>query len=361
MLSQIDSMKLLHAKYPEFKKASSSDWAFNALMCELLAENGKAVGIMTNGSAWNAMDTDIRRRFVEEGLIEAVIALPGKMFYHTNIATSMIVLSRGNKSVRLVDATSIYEPGRRQNTLNAEAFDVILDAIAEDGELSRSVTLEELRGNNYDLTPSHYGTAIECDTDMIPMESVIKSISRGASCNAKQLDEMSSNKPTSFRYLRLSDIVNGMITNTMPYLQGIDDKYSKYVLKRNMLIISKMGSPFKIAVAEFEEGTQILASANLYLIELNDEADPYYIKSYLESKQGSELLSRIAVGSMVATLPVEKIRTMSIPAVSLEEQQRIAKEYRAAQDNVALLQKKLKKALDRLEHIYDEESGERKC
>ena len=93
----------------------------------MLSEDGKAVGIMTNGSTWNQSDSAIRSYFIENGLIECVIALPARLFAGTAIATSMIVFSRNNKGVRLVDASELFVKGRRVNELSAENISLIIN------------------------------------------------------------------------------------------------------------------------------------------------------------------------------------------------------------------------------------------
>ena len=67
----------------------------------------------SDGSTWNQSDSAIRSYFIENGLIECVIALPARLFAGTAIATSMIVFSRNNKGVRLVDASELFVKGRR--------------------------------------------------------------------------------------------------------------------------------------------------------------------------------------------------------------------------------------------------------
>ena len=103
----------------------------------------------------------------------------------------------------------------------------------------------------------------------VPFESVIKSISRGAPCNARQLDEMASENATKMQYLMLSNIQNGIIEDTLPHLSHIDEKYKKYCLKDNDLILSKNGYPYKLAVAKVPEGHEILANGNLFSITTN--------------------------------------------------------------------------------------------
>ena len=101
-------LEQLEKRIPSVSKVTSSDWLFNSLMVDMLSEDGKAVGIMTNGSTWNQSDSAIRSYFIENGLIECVIALPARLFAGTAIATSMIVFSRNNKGVRLVDASELF-------------------------------------------------------------------------------------------------------------------------------------------------------------------------------------------------------------------------------------------------------------
>ena len=218
----------LSAQFPGFSKATSSDWIFNAMICKLLSESGKAIGIMTNGSTWNSIDTSMRQYFVENGLIESVIALPGRMFEYTAIATSLIVMSKGNQNVRIVDATKVCQQGRRYNEFSAEDIETIVSALDVDSEYSRSIDLDELRKNEYTLSLSRYLKEELSFSNATPFEDVIKSITRGAPCTAKQLDEMVSDSVTTMQYLMLSNIQNGMIDNKLPYLSFIDPKYEKY-------------------------------------------------------------------------------------------------------------------------------------
>ena len=46
----------------------------------------------------------MRKYFVERKMVECVISLPGKMFASTNIATTLIILSHNNDSIRMIDA-----------------------------------------------------------------------------------------------------------------------------------------------------------------------------------------------------------------------------------------------------------------
>ena len=350
-------LKQLSVKIPGMAKATSSDWVFNALMCELLTKNGKAVGVMTNGSTWNGIDTPIRKYFVENGLIESVIALPSHMFGFTSIATSMIVFSHGNSAVRIVDASKICQNGRRYNEFSENDMETIISALYADNEYSKEISFEELRDNEYTLSLTRYlKDGISFDNAM-PFENVIKSISRGAPCTAKQLDEMVSDRETNMQYLMLANIQNGIIDDKLPYLSHIDPKYEKYCLKNNDLILSKNGYPYKIAIADIKEGQKVLANGNLYIIELDQEkVDPFYLKAFLESEQGIAVLKSITVGATIPNIGVDKLRKVELPIPPLDVQKRIAEQYQAILDEIAIYKIKMEKAMNRLKHVFDEES-----
>ena len=346
----------LAEQYPGLSKATSSDWVFNALLCDMLSENGKAIGIMTNGSTWNSIDIPMRKYFIERRMVECVISLPGKLFAGTSIPTTLIVLSHNNDVVRMIDATKHCQQGRRQNEFTDENLDTIIEAIAVDSEYSKTISIEELRKNEYNLSLSRYLTDNLGFSNGTPFENINKSISRGAPCTARQLDEMVSDSVTNMQYLMLGNIQNGIIDDKLPYLSYIDPKYDKYCLKNNALILSKNGFPYKVAVASVKDGHRILANGNLYIIELDEEkANPYYIKAFFDSEQGHAVLKSITVGAAMPNIGVDKLKKVEIPIPPREEQDRIAQRYQAAMDEIAVLKLRLEKAINKLHHVLDED------
>ena len=114
--------------------------------------------------------------------MNALIALPSKLFVGTNIPTTLIVLSHNNDVVRMIDATKHCQRGRRQNELSDENIETIIEALTADREYSRSISIEELRRNEYTLSLNRYVANNMSFHNGVPFESIIKSISRGAPC-----------------------------------------------------------------------------------------------------------------------------------------------------------------------------------
>ncbi|SFQ06924.1 type I restriction enzyme M protein [Butyrivibrio proteoclasticus] len=342
-------------RMPEIKRATSSDWIFNSVIFDHLTENGKAVAIMTNGSTWNSIDQRIREYFIRNGYVEAVISLPAKLFEFTNIATTMIVLSRGNKEVRLVDATALCEQGRRQNVITDENIEHIISLLKEDGDETITVDLKTLQNNEFVLNPSRYlEKTIEIE-DGVELGSLMKRITRGAPLRASELDEMVSDEPTDTQYLMLANIQNGMISEDLPYLKELDAKLDKYCIGNRNLLLSKNGAPFKVAVAEVEEGRKILGNGNLFIIELDEEkVNPYFIKAFFDSEVGTAVLKSIAVGATIPNISAESLKKLIVPLPSMEKQNEIANLYQAKQDEIKVLQLKIQKAQNDLRGIFGE-------
>lgn len=346
-------------KHPDMSKATSSDWIFNSLLCDLISDDGKAIGIMTNGSTWNTIDTPMRKAFIEKGLIECVVSLPERMFYGAPVATTMVVLrkSRTIENLRIVDASKIFQYGRRYNEFSDEDIEKIMFAISNDTEYSKQISIDELRKNDYTLSLNRYlNSDVEFENG-VPFEDVIKVLTRGAQCGAKELDEISTEVPTNMQYLLLGNIRNGLIDNNLPYIDHIDEKYDKYCLQNNDLIMSKNGYPYKVAVAEIKEGKRILANGNMFVIRLDEEkVNPYYLKAFFDSEIGIRSLKSVTVGATIPSIGAKALKQLTIPLPSLEEQNRIADKYQAIMDEIKITELRLEKAKNRLKHIFDEES-----
>ena len=342
-------------RIPSVSRATSSDWIYNMLLLDLLDDGGKAVGIMTNGSTWNTIDMPIRKYFVENGFIEAVINLPSKLFPYTNVGTSMIVLSKGNTGIRLVDATKEFEAGRRVNIMTDDNVERIIDACLENNDISRFIPTEKIRENEYVLSSARYLREQVTVKDGVLFDEIIKRITRGAPLNAKELDDLSSAAPTEVQYLTLANIHNGLIDNDLPYLNEIDKKLEKYCLTDHCLILSKNGYPYKIAVAELESGQKILANGNLYIIEIDEmKVDPYYLVAFFSSEKGIAALKSITVGATIPNIGVEQLKKLTIPLPDMKTQRKVAQRYQEIKDEIALLQFKLEKARNRMASVMEE-------
>lgn len=103
------------------------------------AEGGGRIGIVLNGSPLFTGDagsgeSEIRRWVLENDLLDAIIALPGDLFYNTGIATYIWILDNDKKKerkgkVQLIDATRMY--AKMKKSLGSKRVLITEEQIAE--------------------------------------------------------------------------------------------------------------------------------------------------------------------------------------------------------------------------------------
>ena len=245
----------LPVSLPQMKNSISSDWLFALRALYSLKDGGRAVIIMTNSAVWNQPDADIRKFLLERHFVEAVVSLPSKIYQWTAIPTTLVVLSKkDNTSVKLLDATKMCVEGRRMNELSDENIrDILMTVYDEMPMACPAFPVEELISRESILNPLFYTGDDFTEKDMpnaVEFGTVMKSVTRGATINATELDRLESNAPTNFQYLMLSNIQNGMIDSELPYLKDVERKLLPYCIKDGDLIVSKMGRPLQKSLSE---------------------------------------------------------------------------------------------------------------
>jgi len=164
-----------------------------------LAPNGMAGFVMANGAlAVGGREGEIRKKIIEDDLIDVIIACPPKLFYNVSLPVSLWFITKNKKNGRFrnrvgetlfIDAREIYAPiSRKQNIFTEEQIQKIANTVRawrgqkEYGEYKdepgfcKSVTIEEIRKNDYVLTPGRYVGIKPEEDDGIPFEEKIKKL-----------------------------------------------------------------------------------------------------------------------------------------------------------------------------------------
>ena len=108
----------IEGSYPFVKSGMAADWLYLMSAMNLLKENGKVVAFVSAGCLFTNQDKEARKYFIDNGYIESIVILPRKMYSSIGINIAMVVLSKGNKEIHLVNAESIYKKaGDKMNLL----------------------------------------------------------------------------------------------------------------------------------------------------------------------------------------------------------------------------------------------------
>lgn len=361
--SDLDECRYKLQKHYKLNSSSiarcSSDWIFNATIVRNLNKTGKAVAIMTNGATFNKPDLLMRQFFAENGYIESIINLPPSLFIETAIPVTMIVFSYNNNSIRLVDAENIFsKTNKRLNILSDENVQKIFDCINHGGENTIDLFPKDMRNHDYNLMASHYLEKPNIE-DGICFNNIIKSITRGAQIKSELLDSYKAVISTNYRYITLSNVSNGLINieEGQQYIKELPKSLEKFVVPNNAIVLSKMASPtFRSAIVNTKNEQSIIATGNLYIIEIDEsKANPYYVQAFFDSVCGETILNYISSGSIVKTISADAVKNLIIPLPPLEKQNRIALKYQATLDEYAILKRKIQRVLEKKRKLLDSE------
>ena len=189
----------------ETPPTGNANYAWILHMVSKLSAHGVAGFVLANGSMSTSTSGEgaIRRKLVENDLVDCMIALPGQLFYTTQIPVCLWFLAKSKKADRergyrnregetlFIDARKLGAMiSRTQKELSAEDIAAIArtyhawrgeakDGVYEDqAGYCKSATLAEIRKHDYVLTPGRYVGAADIEDDGIPFETKMREMSQ---------------------------------------------------------------------------------------------------------------------------------------------------------------------------------------
>lgn len=327
----------------------SYEWSVHLKMTEMISHDGRAVAVTTTGAVSNKSESAVRRYFIENGLVEEVISLPPKLFSYTPIPAFLIVFSRGNKTVRFKTATESFTPARRINRLSPED----IRSVRSSSNITEIETGDcRFAENFFSLNPEDYIPDKTKVSSSVLLGDKVKEIIRGIQMNAADFDRLEVNEPSAYRYLRISDIQDGLLSDSLPHLSSLPEGSEKYLAYTGDIIVAKTGNPAKTAVVD-SKNSGILITGNLYILRMDpSETDPYYLTAYLSGETGQKLLNEISGGSTIKTISVAALKKLPVPVQDAAVQQETARKYREKLEQISELRIKLSTAVLELKNIY---------
>jgi len=146
-----------------------ADFMFVQHMVASLKQNGKMAVVMPHGVLFRGGEERIcRQRFIEDGILEAVIGLPQGLFYGTGIPACVLIINKANAASRdhvvFINADREYKEGKNQNSLRPEDIEKIThvytaltsDTTEEIAKYARAVSIEELKAEEFNLNIRRY-------------------------------------------------------------------------------------------------------------------------------------------------------------------------------------------------------------
>ncbi len=197
--------------------AGNANFAWVQHFIHHLAPTGLAGFVMANGSMSSNQsgEGEIRKNIIEADLVDCMVALPGQLFYSTQIPVCLWFIARDKKNGRFRDrrGQTLFIDARKMGTMmdrvHRELTEEDIRKIADTYHAWRgdkdckvkyqdvpgfckSATIEEIRKHGYVLTPGRYVGAAPQEEDDEPFEEKMQRLVaqlREQQAEAARLDE----------------------------------------------------------------------------------------------------------------------------------------------------------------------------
>lgn len=175
----VDDVRWKYGLPPE----GNANFAWMQHMIYHIAPKGKMGLVLANGSlSASGKEGEIRENIIKDDLVEAIIAMPDKLFYSTGISVSLWIINKDKKQkgkTLFLDCRNMgHMVDRAHRDLSVEDIAKISDTYKdfvegkdiEEAGFAHSADIEEIEENNFVLTPGRYVGLEEIEDDGEPFE-----------------------------------------------------------------------------------------------------------------------------------------------------------------------------------------------
>lgn len=166
-MAESDRYQRFHRGVPP---KSKGDYAFISHMVEAMNPVTGRVGVVVpHGVLFRgAGEAVVRRRLIEENLLDGVVGLPANLFYGVGIPAALLFFRRGktDDSVFFIDASREFEKGKNQNRLRVEDMDRIVatwQARKDVERYAKRVTIADVAAQDFNLNIPLYVDTFEAE------------------------------------------------------------------------------------------------------------------------------------------------------------------------------------------------------
>lgn len=190
----------MDGRFEDYKLApkSKADFAFILDGIHSLNATGTAAFILPHGVLFRGQaEGDIRRKLIEDNLLDAVIGLPSNLFTNTGIPVCILVFkkNRANTDILFIDAQKDFIKDKSKNIMTSEQVLKVIDTYNNRSDIdkySRKVSISEVEENDYNLNIPRYIDSFEPEEipDAVQLAKELNEINRESRTLGLEIAEM---------------------------------------------------------------------------------------------------------------------------------------------------------------------------
>lgn len=368
------------------KRASSFVWLQIAV--NKLKPGGRACVLMPNGALFaGGLKAEIRRKVVDAGMVEAIIALPAGLFADTGIAVSLWLIRRpwpddpAPSEVLFMDAASMGATNEHAQRflLEGEIEKIVHEYrdwrdlggsndFGRSPKFARAARIEEVQRNDYDLQPQRYlskegirgalssTSAARLESLQLELDELTAQAKRSRSDADDLIKALRDQNTRDWREVFLGEVCNiqagpgavdrkrgitvhGWTPLVLPRnikrgLLGHEDldtvgpeisaKLAKYKLQSGDIVCARSGTLGRHGLVREEEAGWFLGPSCMRLRPAGDEIVPEFLVHYMNSSEVQLWIESESRSTVIPHISAARLRELVIPLPSVAEQRDIA-------------------------------------
>lgn len=355
-----------------------------------LQDGGRAV-ILVSNAFFNRNYADFHKEIVSQKKLIGVIHLPPMIISGSvSLNSSLLVLEKGidrsdSYEIKFIDTRSFENLGQKEWDIfcMSDELDLVKDWNRSHPRHGDFIPAKRIAENNYNLNFAFYEKELKKDTyysinlsdieDLMVAEScpaygtnvsykshftltqeakIFKSIQDKTGIKFFDQNDSKAREAATGRYLRISDIQDNHIQDTMSYISTLGRDLREYELHPTDVLIAKV-LPVKTVILSPMENQRIYPDGNFFIIRLNKDSElsPAYLKGYLESKAGKQQLEKLASGGTMLAVTKGALEKLEIPYKTRAEQSAYIKQYKKYENQIQQLQQQIQETKDKMEAL----------
>ena len=296
------------------------DWYIMLSAIGQMKDGDLALFIETKGPLVRSKESFLRKRLIENDLLEAVIRLPSGLYPNHSLPMNVMICRKGrptsqNGNELFADLSRFTQNDPvncRTRILTDDGIEKICNAYNtfSENEFVRIVNRETVQQNDYSLHPPLYLTTKEPFCGQTRLRDVAR-VTRGLT----RLDSTVNSCSNENFLLNVRNIQdNKIVFDELEQLEYTNHKWDeKFLIQEDDIIITCKGSALKIAIVP-PDHPKCYISGNLTLIRVDPKHyHPYVLYEYLTSDEGKNALSIIQTGTTIRILSTAKLEALCVP------------------------------------------------
>lgn len=301
---------------PDFNNTLYTDWFIIQDVLGRMKNGDSAFFLVTKGALVRKNECEIRKKIIEEDLLDAVIHIPSGIYPNQYFSMELLVFEKNREDSRkgnvfIADMSDFALKKNDKKTLALNGIYRIQEQLFRfygDNKVSRIVSSKEIQSKEYSLSPNLYFEEAKALRGGMQLKE-IATVTRG-------IQNYQGEQSGERLLLNVRDIRDNKIFYDNADRIDIKrmDWESKYRIKEDDIVITCKGSVLKVAIVSPNPPPAYI-SGNLTIIRVDPKKySPYLLYEYLLSERGQTALSLIQTGTTIRILGNRNLEQLLIPS-----------------------------------------------